>query len=876
MQLSQLMVRCLIFSLYSAPLLSVTADRGSAVEQEQAMVDLLMSATANAAELATSQPGALERPYIPDPGGAITTPAFQYPIKPSDLKTPQASGAYEFTINAPGRYYIAADVAARPNTNSSYTNATLIYITASDVTLDLNGKTIRAATGSNANQAGLTAIQVAANLSNIVIRNGQINGRALGGTTSYITNGIAVNSGCNSITLSDLQLTNIGGNGTTAVNPFGTVTPYAFGIAINCNQDTTSSNRLRDITLQNCLVNNTATGAAGTSAAGIYISYTDSVTLNNCTVDTVKASGSSNPSSYGVYTNNVNTIKLQNCTANGVGGNSNSYGSGAATGFYLASSTVAVECNNCLAARTYSNTTTYSAIGFDLSGTGPYRLNDCTVTNNTTDTDVTSASNIGFYNNSTAITNFKNCTVAASAANGALAGTGGVTGFFTQANSKSTLTNCVATGLSCAGTTGGYNYGFYITGISQLDNCSATANSSNLSNSSAGIYGFFGPNTVTARDCTATKLTCSGGNNASWAVGFQLNGNGSRFYRCAAKQISQTGAVAKDGGVVGFEINTDLGSMYLQDCVASANSAKGNGGCYGFDVNIGAVPVQLVDCTASNNTTDELSSSTGSVYGFYFTDTAGARLERCIADTNYIGLVDGGGNPTGSAYGFFLTGVTNSQLINCQARNNKIFNGSGSATASAYGIYSTSGTANEYLNCTAMGNGNRVANASAYAFGINLIGENRSKIVGCDCSNNAHTGAQPTSTARSAGIYLGDPASPGASSCAYTIIRDCNLNFNFNNTVNTSGLYYGFYDDAADTTSVLINNVATGQGRCIALLTSSFQFPANTSMNYYFKFTGDQENPANMIHETDNFNWTTVSTAVQNWSNISIAVGEVS
>ncbi len=112
-------------------------------------------------------------------GQTITTSAFQYPIKSSDFSTPLTSTAAHYTIKNRGRYYLANDISARSN---SQTDSTMLKITASNVTLDMNNKTMRPSEGSNS--VALTAISIANSLSNVTIKNGQISGTGSTSNTS--------------------------------------------------------------------------------------------------------------------------------------------------------------------------------------------------------------------------------------------------------------------------------------------------------------------------------------------------------------------------------------------------------------------------------------------------------------------------------------------------------------------------------------------------------------------------------------------------------------------------------------------------------------------------------------------------------------------
>ncbi|HLB41027.1 MAG TPA: hypothetical protein VJJ83_04505, partial [Candidatus Babeliales bacterium] len=282
------------------------------------------------------------------PGGEITTPAFQSSIKASDLVTPLANSANMYTINRSGRYYVANDL-SRTNPNQ-FTGCTMLYINSSDVTLDLNGKTIRASQFVNAST--LTAIKIAANLSNITIRNGTINGfnsLAASPTTQYITTGIDATAGTNkNLSLCDLQVINIGGNGVT----------------ITSNQDLL----IQNVTISNCL-------NAGDIKA-LFLTNCNSVKVLNCNFNNVSSSGGP---AHGVYATGCNTLLFDGCTAAEIGLNNSNDNN--ARGFNT-STTKDVTFLNCTATRITATRTsgTPDAIGFKLesSGYGPFKLVNCT------------------------------------------------------------------------------------------------------------------------------------------------------------------------------------------------------------------------------------------------------------------------------------------------------------------------------------------------------------------------------------------------------------------------------------------------------------------------------------------------------------------
>lgn len=669
-----------------------------------------------------------ERAYTPAPGGEITTPAFQYPIKASDLATPLTSGASQYIIKSPGRYYVANDLVSRVNTLAA---STMLEIASNNVVLDLNSKSLRPALGTGTNSTTITGIKIDGSLSNIVIRNGQINGYATTGTTSAMQLGISIDGAVNrNIQISDITIANLGGTSATAISMTGGVVA-----------DT------KDIVIQNCIISNLNSTSA--AAYGLKLSSCNNVRVVNCNFNGVTTSSSATTASYGAYLSGCSTVTFDGCVATETGISSGT-GCGNSVGFELVTGTTCKDITflNCEATRTFTNASSSSAvaIGFRLNdSTGPYKLVNCLAAQSS------GAGAEGFHAAATSI--FDNCTADSNAGT-----TTASYGFYLTAGAGSKLKNCLADKNSA--TTGGCT-GIAIVASSDgtiLDTCSATSTSSSK----------------TASTFSTTGITISGSNSC-------------KLLNCSVGENSCSGTT---GNVAGIAL--------LSACQSTL----------------------LGNCSSDHNT----SSSTGDVYGFY------------------------------------QAGATGTRYLNCQARNNTNTTGT---SANAAGFYSTSsGSANEFTNCVANNNSTSVASATGTAAGIWLVGETRSQINGCDCSAN-NGGNSPAASQTSYGVYL-------QTSCSNTTIKDCGFKFN------TGYFNFGFFDDAADTTSVLINNVAIGQGRCIALLTSSFQFPTGTSMNYYFKFTGDQENPANMIHETDNFNWTTVSTAVQNWSNISVAVGEVS
>ena len=96
------------------------------------------------------------------------------------------------------------------------------------------------------------------------------------------------------------------------------------------------------------------------------------------------------------------------------------------------------------------------------------------------------------------------------------------------------------------------------------------------------------------------------------------------------------------------------------------------------------------------------------------------------------------------------------------------------------------------------------------------------------------------------------------------------------NTVD-DGAAFGFADDTSSpSTSLLINNLAVGQGKCLGgTLDASLQWSGNTkptasSLNYFFQHAGEGDDPRNTIQEAPIANFLSISTTVGDWTNISL------
>lgn len=397
--------------------------------------------------------------------------------------------------------------------------------------------------------------------------------------------------------------------------------------------------------------------------------------------------------------------------------------------------------------------------------------------------------------------------------------------------------------------------------------------------------------------CTGASFTnCTAAHNTGTAAyGFQLNSSCSD---CHFENCHTSGLTSTAGDVSGFDLNTAPNNRLI-NCQAHSSTAVG-GICSGFSSDAGSGANIFHECHAMSNTSDtntyifyiasngnelinckaNLNTSTGGdMVGYYLVAAESNLFKNCIANRN--------STSSGNVNGFLLAAADSNQLTRCTALTNT----TSAQNKYAAGFNSIAGTSNTFerciasnQNCSHVTGGTSSTTVTQYAAGFILQdGEDRTKLFNCkaNCNNGGNGyGIGFGIYLRGDGIItnLADTSAP-----TNTIIQSCRMEFNTSTgTSSYQGNKYGFLDERQDTTSVLINNVSVGHGRCVSTLDTSYNFvdPFTTGttpigMNYMFYHTGTDENPANMIHETDIFNWTTLSTSVPDWMNVSIVTGQL-
>ena len=722
--------------------------------------------------------------------GSTITPAFAYPIKPSDLDHNAVTSGAMHTINNSGRYYVSQDLV--PKFQSGKTGVTALRITADNVTVDFNRKSIRVHPDADTSGSGHIGVALVGTLYNVILMNGDVHGQ--NGSTVVLDTGISLPSGTKDAVIYDMHVTQ-------------------------------------------CAVD----GISMTSINGLRM---EKSSVTNC---------SATAESAGLKATSCNDLKVSDCWFN-----NNDTSSGAAHGIYLTS------CNNAEIRDVNASSNTTSASGGDSYG---IRL-------------AGGCNNLLFEN----VITVKNSATHASTA-------GDSFGILLASSTR----NCTFKNVDASGNGDGSNtdnaYGLHATSSESCEFKDVKISNNDAKTSATGVY------LSGCTDFSFTDMNASN-NNSVTAYGYRLLSSckACSFVRCGTANNASTA-----GTCYGFDVADSPGNRY-KECYSNNNSAAG-GQCSGFRFSGTADANRLENCEALDNSGD------AATYGFSFETVDGNQLVNCQANEtrstggdaagfNFSGSVGNTANAceanhstcssTGdNAYGFSLTSSSfNNQFNNCHSSSCA----TGVADKVAAGFRSNAGKGNIFQNCNSIGHncaGTGTLSSSAiqqYACGFLFQnGENASRVIKCQADNNDGGAGEGVGF----GVYLeGDNDLTSLSDTSGPVnitVKDCQMSFNTSTGTsgNTQGNKYGFYDNHKDTTSVLINNISLGHGRCIATLDTSYSFvdPSTSSstsgMNFFFRHTGTDENPANMIHETDIFNWTTLSTSVPLWMNTSIVTGQV-
>ncbi len=373
---------------------------------------------------------------------------FQLNAVPVTIISPSKITDTVFSISTPGLYVLSDDVAY------STASGTAITITTSDVTLDLNGKTIR---GSN---AANTAVYISAPLENITVKNGAL--------LNFNTDILRVTTGSRTLFFEDLIISGTSNNSLTS----------------NCFRfegTNGSTTRTYDVFIKNCHASNARRGLLATAV--------DNAVLEGCTFN--------KNGEYVIRAINCNNWNVSNCQVSGNSRSASSESIGASVegnAWHIKKSDFS------------SNVNSSRGTGLLLLGRG-HIVEECSFNNNG-DTGEAPFEAEGLNLAATFSSVVRNCV-----ANGNFSVTSTAAGIRIDAGALgNSLENCIASGNRSESTT--FNaYGFIIENTSSrntLINCTAGANRSQGTGFGVGFFAASTTSNCSFKNCQSLFNTHRG------------------------------------------------------------------------------------------------------------------------------------------------------------------------------------------------------------------------------------------------------------------------------------------------------------------------------------------------------------------------------
>lgn len=495
----------------------------------------------------------------------VTDVFYNIPLTNTKLSTTATSGV---ELKQSGRYYIANNFTRAIAANASY-----VLISGKNIVLDMNGCTIQGDLQTSSSTA--KGISIANGLRNIRVLNGAV--------TGLQGDGINVGTGCDTIVLEKIRITNYQDNGVTF-----------------------QGSSTKNITLSDVHV--TTSSSPTSTAYGLNLAGTTTGLVENCSFNnSTSASGSV---AAGAVITGCQDVTFKNCEAN-------------------------------------SNTGTVAAgYGFAMLTTASSGLKfvNCVANNNTSST-VGQA--VGFYANvALSDSRFEGCEASSNSTGAHAAAAVGAAGFAfeTTACPNNSFVNCVASGNTSATATAGSivaGFALNITGSDncRFDGCEATANSVTgalLGSICAGFYSTGNDN------CRWNACKAIGNTNASVAgitCGFQLTGGGVSNVVNACEANGQYSSVdALTGRIVGIELGNSEKLSTVSNCTVVGNAYTTAAGgaaasCGVYGILLGTSGTGVDKCTVMKNT---VRSTAMTLYNAAKTNTALAGLRDFTTDSTSL------------------------------------------------------------------------------------------------------------------------------------------------------------------------------------------------------------------------------------------------
>ena len=270
----------------------------------------------------------------------------------------------------------------------------------------------------------------------------------------------------------------------------------------------------------------------------------------------------------------------------------------------------------------------------------------------------------------------------------------------------------------------------------------------------------------------------------------------------------------------GININT-CNTIYLNN-VKAISGSNASGSCWGLNMST------CHNVLVQNSNFDNNNGINNSSFGIDVASTSYQCIfENCTANNN--------GSATGAtSYGILVYNSTsNCWFKNCEASYNQ-------GTAWSYGFVVLTSCSNiRFSSCTAFG---QIGGTDATNFAAGFYFDKTTKYSIIEDSYSYGNGA--TTTYGGYGIYFGDGTSLGPLNC---IVRNCQLYDNIGATKS-----YGFYDWAAQSTTVLAHNVASGNGK-INPSAGNFTPSNSNNANYLISYGQTPANNSNNLFLEGNF-----------------------
>lgn len=395
-----------------------------------------------------------------------------------------------------------------------------------------------------------------------------------------------------------------------------------------------------------------------------------------------------------------------------------------------------------------------------------------------------------------------------------------------------------------------------VTGLKIVD-CSLNGNTPTIDTLNA--YGAYIDKCqdVRVENCQISSITNADKTGKGSAIGLYLNeSNNVLATNVKINSIITSGA---SGDTYGIQLNNVSNATIKHSQVMGLQAVQGD--CYAIAVTgDSSKSNSFINCSASGN-----SSNKSNCYGFALLAGSSNILENCKALSNEVT----GSKAKGTTSGIYVSNSARNRFTNCESNSNR----TDQQTVNSYGFVITgaNSTGNTIINCITNGNGN---DNSATANDINW------QVAGFAILDQASYTSIVKSTSQSnyaingivSGILVDGTAN---SKIAGTLVENCTI---INNFVSKNGNLYGLNDTSNKSSLTLKSNVFFNNGVSKVLPVTAapkFKIVDKSAVkngvggqNLYLDFGGFNQDPTNILIETNRSNFKTVDLETRAWTNV--------